>query len=89
MANTVTIGMLWQEFGKKEVDLPDTIDVTGPNARKEIMDYLNQIKDTITLPEGEYLPDSDVFDTETPLEIKQDNSRKGLPDRYFELEMND
>lgn len=88
MANTVTIGMLWQEFGKKEVDLPDTIDVTGPNAKKEIMDYLNQIKDTITLPEGEYVPDSDVFDTEMPLEIKQDNSGKGLPDRYFELEMN-
>lgn len=88
MANTITIGMIWQEFGKKEVDLPDTIDVTGPNAKKEIMDYLNQIKDTITLPEGTYVPDSDVFDTEMPLEIKQDNSRKELPDRYFELEMN-
>lgn len=85
MANTVTIGMLWQQFGRKEVELPDTIDVTGPNAQKEIMDYLNQIKEELALPEGDYVPDSDVFDTDMPLEIKQDNSSKGLPDRYFEL----
>lgn len=83
MATTVTIGMIWQCFGKKEVELPDTIDVTGPNAKKEIMDYLNHIKDEIALPEGEYIPESDIFDEDIPLEVKINHQSSGEPDTYF------
>lgn len=62
----VTFGMLWTCYGHQTVELPDSID---PNDKEAVLKYIESIWDDesiydIPLPDGDYVPGSDVLDTE-------------------------
>ena len=46
---TVTFGMVWQVYGKVEIDIPD--EYKG-KSEKEIQNYIRDNWDKVPLPEG-------------------------------------
>ena len=57
----VTFGMYWQVYGSKELEIPNSF---RNKTDKEIQEFIMENWDTISLPEGEYIPDSDKPDFE-------------------------
>ena len=86
MANTVRVGIVYTAWGmSNEIDLPDDIDPTSPNAKAEILDYLESIKDDIPLPQdAEYISDSDKLDTNGELQIRLDKPKENQK-AYFTI----
>lgn len=68
----VPIGVIWQEYGTVEVDIPDEIEHNIEN----FIDYIKENWDRIPLPSsGTYISDSAEFDAEgfaTMLELNKE-----------------
>ena len=67
---TVTFGMVWQVYGKVEIDIPD--EYKG-KSEKEIQNYIRDNWDKVPLPEGDYVEGSDEPDFEC-FEIEEEEA---------------
>lgn len=60
---SVTITVTHLRAGTTSVPLPDELDLSGPDAKRNIVNYLQEHKSEIQVPLGDYVPDSDEIDT--------------------------
>lgn len=69
LGRKVNFAMYWQMYGRQSVPLPDQID---PNDEEAVKEYLRDVWDTIPLPSGDYLMDSDKLDEDAELFVEKE-----------------
>ena len=83
---TVEFNMTWMMSGRQSIDLPDDIDAKDANA---VRSYIKEHWDTILLPDGDYIADSDILDETCNITVSEYDENTNDVDTFitsYELE---
>lgn len=70
MKRRVRFGVAFESYGYTDIEIPDDLDVDGPNGRENLIGYIRSKWDDIPLPsDADYVAGSDELDEESDIEV--------------------